>query len=160
MNSFSKVIKYKTLLLLTLFASVFSSAQEVMVGKINLMQGNATLVQNKNEQRQTSTFRLKYQNKVNSNKGDCKTVEFSATQAEYDFFFDQIKEVFREKEEKTLLLDESVKVVLRLITNTDLEFTIYQDEDKQGAFSTSATGLHLLFGKPWDKQAWGVYLNQ
>ena len=56
-------------------------------------------------------------------------------------------------------MDESTKVALRLITNTDLEFTIYQDEIKQGAFSTSATGLHLLFGKTWDKQAWSTILN-
>ena len=71
-----------------------------------------------------------------------------------------MKEVFKIYEEKTLLLDESTKVALRLITNTDLEFTIYQDEIKQGAFSTSATGLHLLFGKTWDKQVWSTYLEQ
>lgn len=160
MNSFYKEIKCKTFLLLTLFAGVFSYAQEVMVGEINPVQGNATLVQNKYVQGQTSVFRLKYQNKANNNQGDHKTIEFSATQIEYDFLFNQIKEVFRAKEEKTLLLDKSVKVSLRLITNTDLEFTIYKDEVKQGTFSTSATGVHLLFGKPWDKQDWSVFLNR
>jgi hypothetical protein len=58
------------------------------------------------------------------------------------------------------LLDKSVKVTLRLITKTDLEYTIYQGETKQGVFSTSATGLHLLFGKTWNKQAWSTYLEK
>ena len=160
MTSFSKEIKYKTFLLLTLFVSIFSYSQEIVVGKINPIQGNAKLIESKNEQGQTSIFRLQYQNKTNGNREDQKTIAFSATQAEYDSLFDQIKEVFRIKEEKTLLLDKSVKVTLRLITNTDLEFTIYQDELKQGAFSTSATSLHLLFGKTWDKQAWSIYLKQ
>ena len=160
MTSFSKEIKYKTLLLLTLFVGIFCNAQEVVVGKINPVQGNATLMQNINEHGQASIFRLQYQNKEKGKQGDYKTIEFYATQAEYDFLFDQMKEVFKINQEKTLLLDESTKVALRLITNTDLEFTIYQDEIKQGAFSTSATGLHLLFGKTWDKQAWSTYLEQ
>lgn len=155
-----KKIKCKIFLLLTLFVGVFSYAQEVMIGKINPVQGNAMLVQNSYEQGQASIFRLNYQNKVNGNQGRRKTIEFSATQEEYDFLFDQIKEVFKVKEKKTLLLDQSVKVSLSLITNTDLEFTIYKDEVQQGAFSTSATGIHLLFGKPWDKQAWNIFLNQ
>ena len=160
MTSFSREIKCKIVLLLTLLVGVFSYAQEVVVGKINPVQGNATLVQNKNEQGQVSIFRLKYQNKQNSNQADYKTIEFSATPAEYELLFHQIKEVFRTKQEKTLLLDKSTKVALRLITDTDLEFTLYKDEVKQGVFSTSATGLHLLFGKVWDKQAWRVFLNK
>ena len=160
MTSFSREIKCKIFLLLTLLVGVFSYAQEVVVGKINPVQGNATLVQNKNEQGQVSIFRLKYQNKQNSNQGNYKTIEFSATPAEYDLLFNQIKEVFRTKQEKTLPLDKSTKVALRLITNTDLEFTLYKDGVKQGVFSTSATGLHLLFGKVWDKQAWRVFLNE
>ena len=160
MTFFSKEIKCKIFLLLTLFVGVFGYAQEVVVGKINPLQGDATLVQNKNEQGQASIFSLKYQNNQNSNQGGYKTIEFSATPVEYDLLFDQIKEVFRTKQEETLLLDKSTKVALRLITNTDLEFTFYKEEVKQGAFSTSATGLHLLFGKVWDKQAWRVFLNR
>jgi hypothetical protein len=156
----SEEIKYKTFLLLTLFVSIFSYSQEVVVGKINPIQGNAILIESKNEQGQPSIFRLQYQNKTNGNGEDHKIISFSANQAEFDFLFDQIKEVFRIKEEKTLLLDKSVKVTLRLITNTDLNFIVYQDEVKQGAFSTSATGFHLLFGMPWDKQAWSTYLKQ
>lgn len=159
MTSFSKEIKCKNLLLLTLFVGVFCNAKEVVVGKINPLQGNATLVQNKNEQDQASIFRLQYQNKANGNQGDQKTIEFSATQAEYDFLFNQMKEVFKLNEEKILSLDNRVKVALRLITDIDLEFVIYKNDVIQGAFSTSATGLHLLFGKAWDKQAWSIYLK-
>ena len=117
------------------------------------------MAQNKNEQDQASIFRLQYQNKANGNQGDQKTIEFSATQAEYDFLFNQMKEVFKLNEEKILSLDNRVKVALRLITDTDLEFVIYKNDVIQGAFSCSATGLHLLFGKAWDKQAWSIYLK-
>lgn len=160
MTSFSREIKCKIFLLLTLLAGVFSYAQEVVVGKINPLQGDATLVQNKKEQGQASIFSLKYQNKQNSNQADYKIIKFSATPVEYELLFNQIKEVFRTKQEKTLPLDKSTKVALRLITNTDLEFTLYKDGVKQGFFSTSATGLHLLFGKPWDKQVWSDFLNR
>ena len=53
MTSFSKEIKYKTFLLLTLFVSIFSYSQEIVVGKINPIQGNAKLIERKNEQGQT-----------------------------------------------------------------------------------------------------------
>ena len=50
-------------------------------------------------------------------------------------------------------------VALRLITDTDFEYVIYKNDVIQGAFSISATGLPLLFGKAWDKQAWSIYLK-
>ena len=76
MTSFSKEIKYKTLLLLTLFVGIFCNAQEVVVGKINPVQGNATLMQNINEHGQASIFVYNIKIKKRANKVITKQSNF------------------------------------------------------------------------------------
>ena len=73
-------------------------------------------------------------------------------------FFDAVKNTFKSEIENNVMLGNGIQIHFKMITSTDVEFLIVNDDIPIGSFSTSATGIHLLFGKPWNKSLWKTFL--
>ncbi len=156
-------------LILTLLLGGFTFAQNniaqsdtstILVGKISPILGNLSLTKSKAASNGKYQFRIDYAQQDGGSKKTDKTFSFFATEAELNNLFDQIKQVFKDKKNTAIPLGNNKEIGLNMITVSDIQFSIYENNRQQGSFSTSATGFHLLFGKPLRKQAWKAYLTQ
>ena len=127
------------------------------IGEINLPSGTASLIETDANDELTS-YRLIFHNQLERSSTDIKTIEFSLSGSAFSAFFYAVKATFKSDIENSVMLGNGIRVHLKMITSTDVEFLIVKDELPIGSFSTSATGIHLLFGKPWNKSLWKTFL--
>ena len=140
------------------FAQENLNNQTKLVGQVILPYGNASL--NKTQvSKQISHYTLVFNNQMERSKSDVRKVDFELTKAQFDAFFDQIKQLFKTGNNSEYTFGNGLRVQLTMLTPTDVEFMFMNNGLPQGAFSISATGLHLLFGKAWNKNTWKTFIN-
>lgn len=145
-----------------LFCSLVLFAQQndttgLTIGEINLPSGTASLIET-DANDELRFYRLTFHNQMERSSTDIKTIEFSLSSSAFSAFFDAVKATFKSEIENNVMLGNGIQIHLKMITSTDVEFLIVNDEFPIGSFSTSATGIHLLFGKPWNKSLWKTFL--
>lgn len=145
-----------------LFCSLVLLAQqndttELTIGEINLPNGTASLTET-DANDELRFYRLTFHNQMERSSTDIKTIEFSLSSSAFSAFFDAVKATFKSEIENNVMLGNGIQIHLKMVTSTDVEFLIVNDEFPIGSFSTSATGIHLLFGKPWNKSLWKTFL--
>ncbi len=129
-----------------------------LIGKVIFLENEIALSQSENTLQDKVTFRFSYSSQENSAQKSKKSIDFMTSQKTFESLFNQVKEVFKSKVSKEISLDQNVKMHLEMITNTDIQFRFYKAGNNQGGFTVSPTGLHLLFGKEWNKSLWYNYL--
>ena len=140
------------------FAQENLNNQTKLVGQVILPYGNAFL--NKTQvSKQISHYTLVFNNQMERSKSDVRKVDFELTKAQFDAFFDQIKQLFKTGNNSEYTFGNELRVQLTMLTPTDVELMFMNNDLPQGAFSISATGLHLLFGKAWNKNTWKTFIN-
>ena len=144
------------------FCSLVLSAQQnhtrgLTIGEINLPSGTASLIETYAND-ELRFYRLTFHNQMERSSVDIKTIEFSLSGSAFNAFFDAVKATFKSDIENSVTLGNGIQIHFKMITSTDIEFLIVKDEIPMGSFSTSATGIHLLFGKHWNKSLWKTFL--
>ena len=167
MNLIQLSFKQNLFVICTMSLTVFAFGQnnlkqeevnDNLIGKVVFLENEISLSQNKNTLQDKVTFYFSYSSQENSVPKNKKTIDFMTSQEAFESIFNQAKEVFKSKVPKEVSLDQNVKMRLEMITNTDIQFRFYKGSNNQGVFSVSPTGLHLLFGKEWNKSLWYNYL--
>ena len=132
--------------------------QTKLVGQVILPYGNASLSKTQ-VSKQISHYTLVFNNQMERSKSDVGKVDFELKKAQFDAFFDQIKQLFKTGNNSEYTFGNGLRVQLTMLTPTDVELMFMNNDLPQGAFSISATGLHLLFGKAWNKNTWKTFIN-
>lgn len=140
------------------FAQENLNNQTKLVGQVILPYGNASLSKTQ-VSKQISHYTLVFNNQMERSKSDVRKVDFELTKAQFDAFFDQIKQLFKTGNNSEYTFGNGLRVQLTMLTPTDVELMFMNNDLPQGAFSISATGLHLLFGKAWNKNTWKTFIN-
>ncbi len=169
MNLIQLNFKQHLLAIVFLYSAVFAYGQNNLtpiegklnlIGKIPLLQDEISLSQNQNAAKGEKKYRFNYPNQDNFAQKSMKAIDFYASQEKFEALFNQIKNVFKSKVTTEINLDQNIQLHLQMISTSDIQFTLYKNNSKEGVFSVSATGLHLLFGKEWSKSAWRNYLAE
>ena len=132
------------------FCSLVLVAQQnhtigLTIGEINLPSGTASLIET-DANDELKFYRFIFHNQMERSSIDIKTIEFSLFGSAFNAFFDAVKATFKSDIENSVTLGNGIQIHLKMITSTDIEFLIFKDDIPIGSFSTSATGIHLLFG--------------
>tara|TARA_R100001440_G_scaffold74908_1_gene100949 strand:+ start:513 stop:1013 length:501 start_codon:yes stop_codon:yes gene_type:complete len=103
-------------------------------------------------------YTLKFQNQEYEVLQDGVSVPFYASATELDYLFNQMKMVFKmdKSETKVIPVGDSKFVITKVNSN---EILISIDGQKNGYFNVTPAGLHILFGKRWNKKKWKAYLK-
>lgn len=129
-----------------------------LIGEISTLNVKARITKSGLTAKGKHLFKLYYTPKGNDSSKEIP-LQFKATPQEYVLLFDQIKEVFKSRKAKKIDLGRNYQLGLSMLTPSDLQLTVFKKNKKVGSFTTSATGLHLLFGQNWDKAGWNAYLK-
>lgn len=159
MNYFRTILKQQLMVMITLLMTTVSFGQNKPLGQVDAVDFHVSLNQIEAPTAESQIFSLNYRDKTQIEQKANQFFRFSATRIEVDQIFDQIKAVFKNKQEVEIPVGQNKKIFVRMLTDSDIECSMFKNNVKQSTFSVSATRLHLLFGKVWHKQAWENYLQ-
>ena len=86
-------------------------------------------------------------------------VEFSASEEEFNYLFDELKSTFKSSKEEFRIEVGNATLVYNLYRKKEMKITAMLKNGEKGYFTTNAAALHILFGKKWNKKEWKNYLS-
>ena len=158
----------KKLLLLLLIAPVLGfgqigkssslSDEKQEIGSINLVNAIGTFNGKAKLTKAYGKYLLSFQDQSFQKISKIVIVEFSATEEEFNYLFDELKSTFKSSKEEFRIEVGNATLVYNLYRKKEMKITAILKNGEKGYFTTNAAALHILFGKEWDKKMWKNYL--
>lgn len=160
----------KKLFLLLLVLPLFSfgqigkssslSDEKQEVGSVNLVNAIGTFNGKAKLTKAYGKYLISFQDQNYQKISKIVIVEFSATEEELNYLFDELKSTFKSfnKEEFRIEVGNAT-LIYNLYRKKEMKITAILKSGEKGYFTTNAAALHILFGKKWDKKVWKNYLN-
>ena len=86
-------------------------------------------------------------------------VKFSATLDELDYLFNELKKTFKSPNEEFKISIGNSILIYDLYRKKEIKITALMESGRTSYFTAGARGLHILFGKEWNKKEWKNYLS-
>ena len=159
----------KKLLLLLLIAPVLGlgqigkssslSDEKQEIGSINLVNAIGTFNGKAKLTKAYGKYLLSFQDQSFQKISKIVIVEFSASEEEFNYLFDELKSTFKSSKEEFRIEVGNATLVYNLYRKKEMKITAMLKNGEKGYFTTNAAALHILFGKEWNKKEWKNYLS-
>ena len=159
----------KNLLLLLLIAPVLGfgqigkssslSDEKQEIGSINLVNAIGTFNGKAKLTKAYGKYLISFQDQSFQKISKIVIVEFSATEEEFNYLFDELKSTFKSSKEEFRIEVGNATLVYNLYRKKEMKITAMLKNGEKGYFTTNAAALHILFGKEWNKKDWKNYLS-
>jgi hypothetical protein len=158
----------KKLLLLLLIAPVLGlgqigkssslSDEKQEIGSVNLWNAMGTVNGKAKLTKAYGKYLLSFQDQNFQKISKIIIVEFTATDEELDYLFNELKSAFKSSNEEFRIEVGNATLIYNMYRKKEMKITAILKNGEKGYFGTNAAALHILFGKKWDKKAWKNYL--
>ena len=135
------------------------SDEKQEIGSINLVNAIGTFNGKAKLTKAYGKYLLSFQDQSFQKISKIVIVEFSASEEEFNYLFDELKSTFKSSKEEFRIEVGNATLVYNLYRKKEMKITAMLKNGEKGYFTTNAAALHILFGKKWNKKDWKNYLS-
>lgn len=135
------------------------SDEKQEIGSVNLWNAMGTVNGKAKLTKAYGKYFLSFQDQNFQKLSKIVIVEFSATDEELDYLFNELKSTFKTYNEEFRIEVGNATLVYNLYRKKEMKIFAILKNGEKGYFNTNAAALHILFGKEWDKKEWKKYLT-
>ena len=135
------------------------SDEKQEIGSINLVNAIGTFNGKAKLTKAYGKYLLSFQDQSFQKISKIVIVEFSASEEEFNYLFDELKSTFKSSKEEFRIEVGNATLVYNLYRKKEMKITAMLKNGEKGYFTTNAAALHILFGKEWNKKEWKNYLS-
>ena len=159
----------KKLLLLLLIAPVLGfgqigkssslSDEKQEIGSVNLVNAIGTFNGKAKLTKAYGKYLLSFQDQSFQKISKIVIVEFSASEEEFNYLFDELKSTFKSSKEEFRIEVGNATLVYNLYRKKEMKKTAMLKKYEKGYFTKNDAALHIQIRKKWNKKEWKNYLS-